>query len=236
MSDRPKSSVAQIVQAFSALCLLGVAAFGYWYSVIPVATKARLEERNAELESSIQAMERQIKTASRETYTYVVHQYIRRVVASGSYEVRLFKFGAYYGAIDPALGWAAKPIAGPWDELVSKDEDAQSQLEQRKTRSLTGNDLLEEALSLPEMRLLSAEDARKFQLVVSDFSRKPENKEKLLQKVMRQTMSKPDARAEDFETDEYKTAAAGETNRLNRVHKDLANLVSRLREILLQSA
>jgi hypothetical protein len=213
-----------------------VAVFGYFYSVRPIATKARLEERNAELESSIRATEYKLKLVSRETYQYVIKQYVRRVASAASFEVGFLKVGIgaqYYVAQDSqkVFPWL-RASDGPWDDFLSLEDQAQISADHKVERSLTGKDLLEANLDLPEIRLLSSEDAALFKSVVSEFIRSSSYSEILSHKIMRQVLVKPDMTIEELRSDEYRKAVSAESDRLNSVHKQLAIAVGKLRDVL----
>jgi hypothetical protein len=84
MRERPLSTRAQIAQATFSAVLLGLAVFGYFYSVRPVYTKQRAVEEAAKLQADIADYRGQLQQYKLQLRPYVIDQYTKKVLATGA--------------------------------------------------------------------------------------------------------------------------------------------------------
>lgn len=171
MTDRPKSSTAQIIQATMSVALFGLAIFGYFYTVQPVYTRQRAEEAAARLEKEAATYraeidQNKIDLAYYEALTrrYVIEQFATRVTTKAEAVYIIFGIRKYY--IDEIGGLAsASPYRSKfdiWNLTVTRKESF--------SFKDTGGDIVRKSLDGDEFNLLSDKSRRELLARISKIT------------------------------------------------------------------
>lgn len=230
-SSRPKSSVAQIIQATCSLLLVAAAIFGYFYSVQPIATKARLEERNAELEASIRISEQKLGAITEEAYRYVVRQYLNRVLIlaktcslASSAEYNKYEVAKSLAALDEHFLGIPNNFSNNVQLALKKAAEA---------CPFTPKDLLINHLQDPEFKLLTPDQNWKFSKALREFIDQKRHSSALYDRLHFQLSIPAGGVVEFVDSGRAGEMSKIEENRIASLHDAFASALQDLKSVLL---